>query len=480
LTGETLSLFDARAPASWLIVLAKLKSLFVSRETLAEEILQILRNQEMAGERLVNQVRLAVSAFSLLALLGVLGQAQTSAANTIYQVINIAWFAYAIIVTWLLRNRSRYYGSLKYVSITVDLTITHVAMVASLYNHSGAYELYRNPSLFMLVAALNVMAGLRYTVRASLYSAFLTLAYGTAILTYVRLFGNVIWVDSANVVGEGLNFGECATNVVFASLPAIFAAVIAKNSKRLIVQAAQESLARASLMRDRDRLAKYFSKDVVDLVLNDPASIGLGGRRMNATVLFADIRNFTLLSTKMEPEEVVDLLNRYFSTVVDIIFKHGGTLDKFIGDGVMALFGVPYPLENAPVHAIETALELIHALEAFNKDLEARQMLRIDIGVGINSGPVVAGNIGSSQRHEFTVIGDTVNLAARLEGLNKEAGTQILISESTYQAVKSKFDTRALGPIRIRGKTEPVEVYAIVTPSMSAPPRWSQRPPATV
>ena len=215
----------------------------------------------------------------------------------------LTWLAYAAVAWVILRNRNRYYGWMKYLSITTDIFLLHLGMVGSLYNHSGIYEVYRNPMIWVVIAAFNVMAGLRYSVGASLYSAFLTVVFGAGLLLYVGFRPATVWVDSSNYIGDGLNLGDCVQASVFVAVPAVFAAVIAKNSRRLILQAAEESLARADVERDRDRLAKYFSKDIVDVVLNDPDSIGLGGRRMEATVMFADIRNFTALSSTMEPVE---------------------------------------------------------------------------------------------------------------------------------------------------------------------------------
>ena len=438
-----------------------LKKRFSSRDRLPDEIRTILQDQEMAGERLVNYVRAIFAALSLSAVVFVVPGAQTPTTTKIYTVVTCIWLVYAACVWLLVRRRDRYYRWLKYLSITVDITSLFVNQIAGLKNHSGVYEVYRSPTVWLVLAAFSVMAGLRYSVFAGFYSSALVAFYSTALLVYVRFTATVPWIEVSAYIGPGLNIEEIIYAIVFTSVNGVFAAVIAWNSRKLILQSAMESLARERLEQDRDRSAKYFSKDVVDLVLNNPESLALGGQRMTATVLFADIRNFTQLSTMMQPEEVVDLLNRYFSTMVEIVFKNGGTLDKFLGDGLMALFGVPYPIGKPEERAVRTALEMLDALQIMNRELEAKGMLRLDIGVGINSGPVVAGNIGSAQRHEYTVIGDTVNLAARLEALNKETRTQILVSAPIYEAIRDVFRSRSLGPLRIRGKPEPVDVHAI-------------------
>jgi len=460
-------------------VLQTLKKRLFARERLPDEVQLILQRQEMRGERLVNYVRGVFSAFSL-AMMFVQSDAQTPEALHVFRLVLGCWLAYSVIVWAILRKSDKYLRWLKYLSITVDISAICLGTVGTLQNHSGVYEIYRGPITWLVLAAFNVMAGLRYSVFAGLYSSFMGLLYTAAILAYVRLGVDVPWVDKAVYLGPGLNIDEAVMSILFSSTNGIFGAVIAWNSRKLILQAASDSLARGRLEQDRDRLAKYFSKDVVDLVLNNPESLALGGQRMAATVLFADIRNFTQLSTMMQPEEVVELLNRYFSTMVDIIFKNGGTLDKFLGDGLMALFGVPYPIARPEESAVRTALEMLDALQAMNRELEAKGMLRLDIGVGINCGPVVAGNIGSAQRHEYTVIGDTVNLAARLEALNKETRTQILVSATVHQHIEGIFRTRQLGPLRIRGKPEPVEVFAVLTSDVvPEPTRISLLPPST-
>jgi len=449
-------------------VLGALKRRLLAREHLPREVRRILREQEIVGERTVAYVRAGFAVFTFVAMWFSL-QGQSRTANVIYGVDAGIWLIYSGVAFLLLRQQ-RVYSWLKYLSITVDISVLFLGMVGNLYNHSGPYEVFRNPAVWIVVAGFNVMAALRYSVRASLYSAVLTLLYGTALCAYVYLRVQVKWTDDSIWVGEGLSVREDINSLLFVAATAVFGAVIAANSRRLIVQAARDSLARMAIEQERDRLKKYFSKDVVDLVLQDPQSMGLGGRRMHATVLFSDIRNFTRLSEQLEPEQVVDVLNRYFSTMVDIVFRHGGTLDKFIGDGLMALFGVPYPMDSSEERAVRAALDMVAALDEFNRELQVRGLARIEIGVGINTGPVVAGNIGSDLRHEYTVIGDTVNLAARLEGLNKgeKAQTQILVSEPVYRAIKDRYPARSLGMLAVRGKALPIEVFSIATDNAEA------------
>jgi len=179
----------------------------------------------------------------------------------------------------------------------------------------------------------------------------------------------------------------------------------------------------------KDTFGRYVSKQVAEAILN--GRLELGGERKRATVLISDIRNFTAISEKFPPEEVVDFLNEYFSEMVSVVTKYEGTLDKFIGDALLAVFGAPITHPDDAKRAVFAALEMQEKLKEFNKKRVKKGKNEIRIGVAVHTGNLVAGNIGSEVRMEYTVIGDTVNLTSRLEPLNKQFGTQILISEST-------------------------------------------------
>ena len=178
-------------------------------------------------------------------------------------------------------------------------------------------------------------------------------------------------------------------------------------------------------------------------------------------IMFCDIRDFTLLSSTKEPEEVVQFLNTFFTKMIDVIFKYQGTLDKFIGDGIMAVFGAPIDTGKNEELAIRAAIEMRTELSLINEDRSKKKESQINIGIGIHSGDVVAGNIGSVKRLEYTVIGSPVNLASRIEGLNKRLKTDILISDATFEKVRHLVQARKNDPERIRGTSEPVSTYHI-------------------
>lgn len=210
--------------------------------------------------------------------------------------------------------------------------------------------------------------------------------------------------------------------------------------------------------------SRYVSKDVYDQLVADPSLAALGGTRRSMTVLFSDVRGFTAMSEKGSPEEVVAQLNEYFSRMVQVVFDHRGTVDKFVGDMVMALYGAPLDDDDHAEHAVQTALAMAVALGELNTRWRAEGRTTLDIGIGINTGDMVAGNIGSDTIMSYTVIGDAVNLGARLESLNKDYGTRIIISEATRSRLKGQYDIHPLGDVVVKGKSNPVAIFEVKTP----------------
>jgi len=206
--------------------------------------------------------------------------------------------------------------------------------------------------------------------------------------------------------------------------------------------------------------SRYVSSQIVEELMKNPETVTLGGSRKRLTVFFSDIRGFTSMSENLAPEEVVQVLNEYLTEMIDIIFKYRGTLDKFMGDAVMAIWGAPvYEPEHAKL-AVRAAWEMINKLKELQKKWVSEGKKPISVGMGINTGDVVIGNMGSIQFSDYTVIGDNVNLAARLEQ-NAAAG-QLIISESTYAEVKDIVEVRRLEPMRVKGKENPLDVFEVL------------------
>ncbi|MCA9678887.1 MAG: extracellular solute-binding protein [Kofleriaceae bacterium] len=209
----------------------------------------------------------------------------------------------------------------------------------------------------------------------------------------------------------------------------------------------------------RETLGRYVGPTVSDAILG--GQVELGGEEREVTLLFSDVRGFTTMSETMSPPEVVKVLNTYFEQMVEAVFSHDGMLDKFIGDGLMAVFGAPRALDDHAMSAARCALEMRRRLEAVNDQLRAAGLPPLAIGIGLHTGSVVVGNIGSTKRTEYTAIGDTVNLASRLEGLTKERGVDILISEATHARIAERVDAEPLGDAQVKGKQRAVTIYAL-------------------
>lgn len=216
--------------------------------------------------------------------------------------------------------------------------------------------------------------------------------------------------------------------------------------------------------------SKYVSTHVLEEILRDPKHIALGGEEKEITVLFSDIRGFTTISEILTPPDLVALLNRYFSFMSEEIMRTGGIIDKYIGDAIMAFWGAPLPDEHQADHALESAAGMLERLNTFNDELRREDKPEIRIGIGIYTGKAVVGNVGSAQRFDYTVMGDTVNVASRLEGLTKEYNVPLIIGETTKaksSRVKSSFSP--LGSATVKGKTKPVLIYTLASSRTTSP-----------
>lgn len=259
-----------------------------------------------------------------------------------------------------------------------------------------------------------------------------------------RLFG-VLYVDNLEKASA---FTQEELNV--------FALVAAQAGAAIDNAAAHKKIAQQSLQRSA--LERFLSPEVAEMVVANP-DIRLGGTNQEVTVLFADIRDFTPMSENLEPSRVVDILNEYFTRVTDVIFDNGGTLDKYMGDAVMAVFGAPISKGKDAANAVNSAIQIQRLLIELNRDASARKWPELRVGIGINTGNVIAGNIGSPRRLDYTVVGDTVNTAQRL--MANATGGQILIAESTAGKLSSRFDLERLPEMKVKGRSEAVPVFSV-------------------
>ena len=218
--------------------------------------------------------------------------------------------------------------------------------------------------------------------------------------------------------------------------------------------------------KEKRRMKKTFGQlvnpKVLDKMLSDPSYLKPGGHKETLSILFSDIRGFTTITEGTPPEVLVPHLNEYLGKMVEVVFRHDGTLDKFIGDAVMAIFGAPIPQNDHPKRAVLCAIDMMGELKILQEKWKAEGKPIFDIGIGVNTGEMTVGFMGTTQKMEYTVIGDNVNLGSRLEGLNKKYTTHIIISDSTYQQVKDIIEAKYLGADQVKGKTKTVDIYEVL------------------
>jgi adenylate cyclase len=212
----------------------------------------------------------------------------------------------------------------------------------------------------------------------------------------------------------------------------------------------------------QNAFSSYLSPVLLKKLMQEPERLALGGEKKELTIFFSDIRSFTSISETMDPQRLTQFLNRYFTPMSDIVLKHQGMIDKYIGDAVMAFYNAPLDVKEHAACACRSALEMIDELEELNKTFRQEGLPEIAIGIGLNTAEVVVGNMGSAKRFNYTVIGDGVNLASRVEGLNKVYGTHILITEFTKACIGDEFLTRALERVKVKGKEEAVMLFELL------------------
>jgi adenylate cyclase len=293
----------------------------------------------------------------------------------------------------------------------------------------------------------DVSADERFSGSESLKISGLRSAMCAPLVGKDQLFG-VLYVDNLEKASA---FTQDELNV--------FALVAAQAGAAVDNAMAHEKIAQQSLQRSA--LERFLSPEVVEMVVANP-DIRLGGVNQEVTVMFADIRGFTTMSETMEPGRVVEILNEYFTRVTDVIFDNGGTLDKYIGDAVMAVFGAPISKGNDAAAAVNSAMQIQRLLIELNRDAAARKWPELRVGIGINTGNAIAGNIGSPRRLDYTVVGDAVNTAQRL--MTNAAGGQILISESTARKLGKTgktIDLERLPELKVKGRSEAVPVFRV-------------------
>lgn len=375
------------------------------------------------GEYLLELVPRAVAAF----VLGMLG---------------LGWSLY---VFYRLRNTNPS-AALTYTSITIDAILINslvlMYVLAPGASHDSIVEVHGASFVYLAI----VTAGVRLSPAAAYFGAAINSAMLIALVTT-----STIQVDNLRVIG----WAEWLTVGIGLIGSAVLGVTIATRTCRLVEQSATETLLSESA---RSKLGAYISPEVADKVLKE-SELRLGGERQNVAVLFSDLRGFTTYSESLEPEEIVEQLNDYMSVMVDTITQHGGIIDKFMGDGIMAVFGAPLPKPDDADRAVECAQAMMGAIDAHNRVRESKGLSKLKHGIGVHFGPVVAGNVGTSTRAAYTVIGDTVNLASRLEGMTKQVKADLVVSDQALAACTRSHDLKRIDEIHVKGREKAVTIY---------------------
>lgn len=316
----------------------------------------------------------------------------------------------------------------------------HATILSNLLNKDylsfDINEAARAPWILFLFLLINSVVLIKTTARFGVFYFLATLAL-------------LVWYQNERFI----------TGTMFHSSLAFFVLYIAAYLLTFIYKYFFQSRKSNEIKR---AFSKYVSKDVVEEILKNEGAIELRGQKLHMSVFFSDIRGFTSFSENMDPVEVSELLNKYFTPMSAIITSHQGTIDKYIGDAIMAMFGAPVNYKDHAYQACLSALECTKQLDQINIEFTKRNWPKINAGIGVNSGYMNAGNIGSKTIQNYTVIGDSVNLASRVQGLNKDYGTQILITEFTYELVKDRFECREIDKVAIRGRTEGIRIYELI------------------
>jgi class 3 adenylate cyclase len=402
--------------------------------------------------------RMAASLRVLYLIVWLVSTSTTTAVNSaVANRVNLGmgglWFlAAAAYLAWL--RRRPYKPSYKYLSLTADILISTAMLFLYQYDGLGGTSTLKSPT-FMNFYLILVLAALRFDGTLPVYGGALAVGLYASIVIYLAATGRVSlgtreeMYTTAKVNGVFLFY-----NAVYLGLFTAVLAVFVRNVRRLVTLRAWEAqrafLERSKRRRTLQTLERYFTPQVAKHLLANPQE--LGGRVQEATILVGDVRDFTRLSEALGPARTMEVLNGFFERMVEIIFRHGGTLDKFLGDGMLVAFGVPRARPDDALRAVRAAHEMSRtALVAGG--------LRLQVGLAVHTGEVLMGNVGSSARMEFTVIGDTVNTACRMEALNKQFRTDIILSQATLEKVKASVDARVLPPAEIRGKEGAVTLY---------------------
>ncbi len=430
-----------------------------NRKKERSEVKKLLLIEEILSERVISLIRMAIVGwFATAAVIRALAHQQAMLEILIpigvITLLSILLLMHSLVAGKRTLRTGHYGDVMKYFHITVDaLLIAYVA-------HSGI-RLVRSfsPALttvdlallytafFMAVAAVYLFVNLfRFHLYAGLYAGILLLGL-FAVVPFINPVFLPLFHDMT-LLGESLYFMFFFMSAFL--LDIILSVLLAARVRRFLVK-----------NKARERLARFLPETIDRDLLERGQDIPDKGVRCRATILFADIHGFTALAEAMGPEETVKLLNAYYNDIIQVIFRYEGAVDKLMGDGLMAVFGAPLKSLEAEANAVRAAIDIFRKLESLNTLRTHSRQPPLRIGIGIHTGDVILGSIGSQQRMDFTAIGDTVNTASRLEQFSRTAAGRIIVSETTRSRLGNEFSVTLLGKTTLRGKAQALRVYSV-------------------
>lgn len=408
------------------------------------------------GERAVARIRLVLCVLGFLRLLAFGGTPGLLNGEPKYWIVTLGlWFGAgaSIWLLWRLKRHQAQKVDLLF-SVALDTLVLGLTLLPGvIWPSDDNIGVLRNPDMAVLLLAV-IAGGARLSRDVALCSAGLNIALVAALVALdLNLNASLIGYDG----------DEFAIWVAWFTGAAGLGVTIATRTRALVLESAA---ATQHSERVRQRLGAYLSETLAIKVLEEPEGV-LGGSRQQVAVLFSDLRGFTRYSERLEPESLVRELNDYFNAMVEAIRDHGGIVDKYIGDGIMVVFGVTEQNEDDALRALRCAEAMMKALGVYNRTRVEKGLAPLTHGIGVHYGPAVAGNIGTLDRLQFTVLGDTVNLASRLESATKTAGVPVLASAEAISAAERASGHgplppfESMGAISVRGRDEPVEVFKL-------------------
>jgi adenylate cyclase len=437
------------------------------KNSLNDNFRSLLLEEEMKAEFNISKIKIII--YGLLAL--------SQFIEAIYMQKSFALEAYPLLIVFLISilmyfdiqfifKRPKYHRHFapinKYLIIFFDILTISVLIYFIFKNiyYSNNPTVQSNQPIFdynsyhaFLFAIYIFLAMVFMMIDIFRFSVFSSFFLGLLILISYSV-NYYLHTSEFSLSGDKFSVNIIIYNILYFSIivtMSTISALISNHLRKIVV-----------LSKKQERLQRFLPETVAKEFISNKEDFSLEGERKVVTILFTDIRGFTSMSESKEPEEVVQFLNEFMDEMIDVIFIHQGTLDKFLGDGIMAIFGAPVELENSAENALNAAIEMLERLKKFNSTEGNIFNKEISIGIGIHTGEVVLGGIGTDKRMDFTAIGDTVNTASRLQDITKNYNTPVILSESTKEKIRSTIPLGELDRVKLRGKKQEIQIFHIL------------------